>query len=57
MATTPDRAEMIALLASSYLEEMSLRDLERYFLEAQHDALASYDDAELAAEFRQVLGE
>lgn len=57
MATTPDRAEMIAQLASSYLEEMSLRDLERYFLDAQRDALASYDDAELAAEFRQVLGD
>ena len=51
-----DRTEMIDQLAASYLEEMSLRDLERYYLDSQRDALASYDDAELAEEFRQVLG-
>ena len=51
-----DRTDMINQLVASYLEEMSLRDLERYFLDAQREALASYDDAELAAEFRRVLG-
>jgi hypothetical protein len=51
-----DRTDMIDQLAASYLEEMSLRDLQRYFLDAQREALASYDAAELEEEFRQVLG-
>lgn len=51
-----DRTDMIDQLTASYLEEMSLRDLERYFLNAEREALECYDDAALEEEFRQVLG-
>ena len=48
---TPDQREDLKhQLAYRWLDQMSLRDLERVFLETQVDYLESYTDEELLAE-------
>lgn len=57
MTPTKDRDAMIRELAASYLEEMSLKDLERYFYEDQISCMESYDTADLEQEYTKVFGE
>jgi len=48
---TPDQREDLKhQMAYRWLDQMSLRDLERVFLETQVDYLESYTDEELLAE-------
>lgn len=50
-ALTPDQREDLKhQMAYRWLDQMSLRDLERVFLETQVDYLGSYTDEELLAE-------
>jgi hypothetical protein len=50
-ALTPDQREDLKhQMAYRWLDQMSLRDLERVFLETQVDYLESYTDEELLAE-------
>ena len=51
------RAELIEWLASHWLENMSGRDLERFFLDIQYDYLGSYSDEELVEEIIGNMGE
>ena len=45
--TDEKRAALIDLLAQRYLDSMSGRDLERFFLDIQTEYLQDYTDAEL----------
>jgi hypothetical protein len=45
--TDEKRAALIDLLAQRYLDSMSGRDLERFFLDIQAEYLQEYTDAEL----------
>jgi hypothetical protein len=48
---TPEKREALTeLLVQRWLDGMSGRDLERFFLDIQTDYLADYTDAELIAE-------
>lgn len=44
------REDLINLLAYRYLDGMSSRDLERFFIDMQLDAFSSYSDEELLGE-------
>jgi hypothetical protein len=48
--TDEKRAALIDLLAQRYLDSMSGRDLERFFLDIQAEYLQEYTDAELIGE-------
>jgi hypothetical protein len=48
--TDEKRAALIDLLAQRYLDSMSGRDLERFFLDIQTEYLQDYTDTELISE-------
>jgi len=64
---TPEKREyLVEFLANRYLDNMSVRDLERFFLDVQLDYLSSYNDEELigeiedystSEEYQQLFGE
>ena len=45
--STEQRDRLIELIAERYLDQMELRDLETFFVEAQIEFLKDYADAEL----------
>lgn len=55
--TAPQREALIQFLSKHWLESMSIRDLERFFYEAQTDYLVSYSDSELIGEIEDVLSQ
>jgi hypothetical protein len=55
--TDEKRAALIDLLAQRYLDSMSGRDLERFFLDIQTDYLQEYTDAELIGEIEDYTTE
>jgi hypothetical protein len=51
----PEKREaLIELLAARYLDQMSGRDLERFFLDVQTEYLQEYTDAELISEVEDM---
>ncbi len=52
--TDEKRAALIDLLAQRYLDSMSGRDLERFFLDLQTEYLQEYTDAELIGEIEDM---
>ena len=55
---TPEKREAFTeLLVQRWLDGMSGRDLERFFLDIQTDYLADYTDAELIAEVEDNTSE
>ncbi len=58
LGLSPEKREaFIELLAQRWLDGMSGRDLERFFLDVQTDYLAEYTDAELIAEIEDNTSE
>ncbi len=55
--TDEKREALIELLAQRYLDSMSLRDLERFFLDIQTEYLQEYTDAELIGEVEDYTTE
>jgi hypothetical protein len=64
--TSEQREDLAHQLAYRWLEQMSLRDLERVFLEQQVELLESYSDEELLGElednfhddeFAEIIGD
>ncbi len=55
--TDEKRAALIELLAQRYLDGMSGRDLERFFLDIQTDYLQEYTDAELIGEIEDMTSD
>lgn len=52
--TAEKREALIELLAQRYLDGMSGRDLERFFLDIQTDYLGQYTDEELITEVEDM---
>jgi hypothetical protein len=55
--STEQRERLIDLVAERYLENMDVRDLERFFLDVQTEYLTNYDDGELLSEVEDVTNE
>lgn len=55
--TANKREALIELLAQRYLDGMSGRDLERFFLDIQTDYLQDYTDDELIGEIEDMTTE
>ena len=55
--TDEKRTVLIDLLAQRYLDSMSGRDLERFFLDIQAEYLQDYTDAELIGEIEDYTTE
>ena len=55
--TDEKRAALIELLAQRYLDGMSGRDLERFFLDLQTEYLQEYTDAELIGEIEDMTSD
>jgi len=51
------RERLIDLVAERYLENMDVRDLERFFLDVQTEYLSGYTDEELLSEIDDVTTE
>ena len=49
------RDEMIDRLAQYYTERMDVASLRLFFLEAQTDALLSYDEGALVNEYQEIF--
>jgi len=55
--TDSQRDSLIEFLAKHWLDSMSTRDLERFFLDIQADYLKEYTDEELIGEIEDVTSE
>jgi hypothetical protein len=55
--STEQRERLIDLIAERYLENMDVRDLERFFLDVQTEYLTNYDDGELLSEVEDVTAD
>jgi hypothetical protein len=55
--TDEQREYLIDLVATRYLDGMDLRDLERFFHDAQREYMQEYTDAELLGAIEDVTGE
>jgi hypothetical protein len=55
--TDEQREYLIDLVASRYLDSMDVRDLERFFHDAQRDYMQEYTDAELLGAIEDVTDE
>lgn len=54
--TEEQRERASELLANRWTDNMSLKDLERFFYESQMEYLESYSDSELIGELEDTLG-
>jgi hypothetical protein len=52
--STEQRERLVDLIAERYLENMDVRDLERFFLDVQTEYLSGYTDGELLSEVEDV---
>lgn len=55
--TEDQRFRLVDFLAGRYLDNMSLKDLERFFLDIQVDYLREYSDEELLSELEDYTSE
>ncbi len=55
--STEQRERLIDLVAERYLENMDVRDLERFFLDVQTEYLSGYTDEELLSEVDDVTAD
>ena len=52
--STEQRDRLVDLIAERYLENMDVRDLERFFIDVQTEYLSGYTDGELLSEVEDV---
>lgn len=55
--TEDQRFRLVDFLAGRYLDNMSLKDLERFFFDIQVDYLREYSDEELLSELEDYTSE